>query len=285
MGNLLKSLISAFKKGKPGWAWIGTGQGLAKLILSKPGARSNLEFLISKVLSGNEEPGQYPEDTIRTADAIADLIRTKGLSPNRIAVDGIPGSGKSSLAKTLGDRLKMTVECLDYKKIDKPVSFSKNQTIFEHHRLFRTQELDHFQIIIYIDEPVEIAKDRILKRKRDAFMIDILNFDKLKRIGDKAFSLTDGKAISIPDSYVKIKIRPETGFRDRGNLDAELATKGITRKESLTKEEALFLCVDEKPKSGFSAYLTTRAYEKDVIRALHKGIFPQRRRDAEGDRG
>jgi MoxR-like ATPase len=74
---------------------------LTKDVLSKPGIRAYLEYQIEKVFHRCSEGGNCPEEVILTADAIVSLLRSRGLSPNRIAVDGVPGSGKSTLAAAL----------------------------------------------------------------------------------------------------------------------------------------------------------------------------------------
>jgi len=273
MGSIVKSMIEAVTKRKDVLAGIATvsGLALAKNVLSKPGINAYLEYHIEKIVSGWTELEQLPEEVIRTADAIAGLFKARLISPNRIAIDGVPGSGKSSLAVSLADRLDMEVECLDHRNLDKEILFDKNRTIYEHHRLLRTQNIDNFDVIIYIDEPVEISKKKVLQRKRGGYLVDIMDYGKLKVMGEKAFSVAEGETIQIGSSFAKVKIRPEDGYRDVENISKELRQKGVNR-TVLNKEEALFLCVEGRAKKGFTAYLNKRAYHRELLSALTTGL-------------
>ncbi len=192
MGGLGKPLISIA---------AAAGLALAKGVLSKPGMNAYMEYQIKRIFHGWSEDGNCPEEVSLTADAILSLFRSRGLSPNRIAVDGIPGSGKSTLAAALARKLDMTVECLDHKNMDRAISFAKDRTIYEHHRLLRTQGLDGFDALIYIDEPVDTSRQKVLQRKRGGYLVDIMNYDRLKAVGHKAFSVAAGdRPIEIPPS-------------------------------------------------------------------------------------
>jgi hypothetical protein len=57
---------------------------------------------------------------------------------------------------------------LDYIDLNKPQDFSKEKTIYEHHRLLRTQDIDNFDAIIYIDEPPEFSQENVSIEKGEA---------------------------------------------------------------------------------------------------------------------
>jgi len=249
-----------------------TGVALAKGVLSKPGMRAYLEYQIIRISHGWSESRNCPEEVILTADAIVSLLRSRGLSPNRIAVDGVPGSGKSTLAAALASRLAMTTECLDHKNMDQAISFDKDRAIYDHHRLLRTQDIDGFDVIVFIDEPVEISRQKVLQRRRGAYLVDIMNYERLQAVGHKAFSVAAGECIAIEGSSAKVKVRPESGFRCRENIEDELLGKGMSSK-GLSKEQSLFLCVEGKARNGFSAYLNPHAYNKELLLALKQGFF------------
>jgi hypothetical protein len=273
MGGFVKELLKAAGKNKGGLVSIATTAGLtlARGVLTKPGIGVYLEYQIEKMFHGWSEGGNYPEEVSLRADAIASLFRSRGLSPNRIAVDGIPGSGKSTLAAALASKLDMAVECLDHKNMDRAISFAKDRTIYEHHRLLRTQNLDDFDALIYIDEPMDISRQRVLQRKRGGYLVDIMNYDRLKAVGHMAFSMAAGECITVKDSFVRVKIRPEGGFRCLENIEAELLAKGLSSK-GLNKEQALFSCVEGKARKGFSAYLNPHAYDKELLLTLTQGL-------------
>jgi len=274
MGGFVKELLKAVGKNKGGLVSIATAAGLtlAKGVLSKPGVGVYLEYRIEKIFHGWSEDDNCPEDVSQTADAIISLFGSRGLSPNRIAVDGVPGSGKSTLASAIARKLDMTVECLDHKDMDRPISFAKDRTIYEHHRLLRTQGLDCFDALIYIDEPVDTSRQKVLQRKRGGYLVDIMNYDRLKAVGHKAFSVAAGECITVEGSFVRVKIRPEGGFRCLETIEAELLAKGLSSK-GLNKEQALFLCVEGKARKGFSAYLNPHAYDKELLLTLRQGLF------------
>lgn len=274
MGGFFKELLKASGKNKVGLAGIATmaGLSLVKGVLTKPGIGVYLEYQIERIFHGWSEDGNCPEEVSRTADAILSLFSSRGLSPNRIAVDGVPGSGKSTLAVALARKLDMATECLDHKNMDQAISFARDRTIYEHHRLLRTQDLDSFDALIYIDEPVEISRQKVLQRKRGGYLVDIMNYDRLKAVGSKAFSVAAGECIAVEDSFVRVKIRPEGGFRCRENIEDELLAKGLSSK-GLNKEQSLFLCVEGKTRKGFSAYLNPGSYSKELLLALRQGLF------------
>jgi hypothetical protein len=187
-------------------------------------------------------------------------------------VDGVPGSGKSTLAAALARKLDMTVECLDHKNMDRTISFAKDRTIYEHHRLLRTQYLDGFDALIYIDEPVAISRQKVLRRKRGGYLVDIMNYDRLKAVGHKAFSVAAGECITVEGSFVQVKIRPEGGFRCFENIEAELLARGLSSM-GLNKEQGLFLCLEGKARKGFSAYLNPHAFDKELLLTLREGLL------------
>jgi hypothetical protein len=274
MGGFVKELLKAISKNNVGLVGIATTAGLtlARGVLSKPGVGVYLEYQIEKIFHGWAEDVNCPEDVSLTANAILRLFRSRGLSPNRIAVDGVPGSGKSTLAAALARKLGMSVECLDHRNMDRTISFTKDRTIYEHHRLLRTQDLDGFDALIYIDEPVDISRQKVLQRKRGGYLVDIMNYDRLKGVGHKAFSAAAAECIAVEGTFVRVKIRPEGGFRCLEDIEAELLAKGLSSK-GLNKEQALFLCVDGKVRKGFSAYLNPHAYDKELLLTLRESLF------------
>nr|MBF0220730.1 (d)CMP kinase [Desulfobulbaceae bacterium] len=275
MSNLIKSVLgtTAGKGGLAGIA-ISVGTFFVKNILRKKGVSTNIKFIIESILYNKTENRPLPEDVIQQAQAIEKLFDDKHVMPDRIAIDGTPGCGKSTLAKALGQKLNMKVICLDHQDMDVTISFVKAPVIYEHHRLLRTQNIDCFDAIIYIDQPVEMSMKNILKRERGAYLVDIMNFDLLKRIGQKAFSLADGEEISITDSFARVKIRPGNGYNVMGKLSAELREKGMSgvKFDAYNKEQKIFLCEEGEPRKGFAAYVNPHAYEQELLAAVIEGV-------------
>jgi energy-coupling factor transporter ATP-binding protein EcfA2 len=281
MGGVVSTVLKV-ATGKGGLAGLSVTFGLmlAKQVLSKPGARASLNFLLGRLFSPGEALSLTPSTVGDTAYSIVRLFREKGLKPDRIAVDGVPGSGKSTLAKALAERLGMETVCLDHKDMGQPRDFIRDNTIYEHHRLLRTQGLDTFDVVIYIDEPVDISRKKVLERKRGGYLVDVMDYDLLKRIGEKAFACAAGEPQTIENTFIKVKLRPEGGFRDREIIEKELQGKG-REGTGRTKEEALFLCVENTAKQGVKAYINLHAYDRDVLTALVESL-PQSGRGRRG---
>jgi hypothetical protein len=275
MSSLMKSVFGT-KVDKDTLAGLAVSAGIffVKNVIQKKGVSTNLKFLLESLLHNNCENRLLPEQAIRQAKTIAETVEARHLRPDRIAVDGVPGSGKSTLAKALADRLGMETVCLDHQNMDEPLLLEQVPAVYEHHRLLRTQDIDRFEVIIYLDQPLRIAKQHILQRERGAYLVDIMNFDLLKRIGDRAFALAEGPALSLDNGLVQIKNRPDKGFRDRANLAKALESKGVgdSRIAGLNKEQQLFLLVEGQVRKGFMAYVNPRAYEKEFFAAFTDGI-------------
>ncbi|MBF0465255.1 MAG: hypothetical protein HQK88_03600 [Nitrospirae bacterium] len=250
---------------------IATGLETGLALYSKPGLHASVESLIKEIISGSGENGEYPVSVENYADEIEFLFKKHNLKPNRLAIDGIVGCGKSTLSLALARKLGMRWQSLDHMNMDKPIDFSAENTIYEHHRLLRTQNIDCFDAIIYIDEPIEISKERILNRKRGGYLVDILDFEKHKRVGKMAFNVADGVEIAISDSFIKIKLRPKDGFKSHENIVAELKKKGI-KAENISKEELLFLCTEHEVCKGFLAYVNADAYTKEILTGVASGL-------------
>ena len=286
MGSLLASIWKT-PAGKSGLVGVAATVGMVVLrgFLRKPGIQAYLDHLVDRVIPFRDAAPLAPVVVDRNAAAVAKLFRERGLTPLRLAVDGLPGSGKSSLAAALGRELGMEVVCLDHHDMDQEQDFSRPMAIYEHHRLFRTQNLDHFDALAYIDEPVQSCRERVLRRKRGGYLVEILDYDLLKRVGDMAFRCADGEETSILSNdqgndgdesmglgSLRIKFRPETGFREQSRIQDELRRQGF-EDEGYAKEEALFLCAQGVRRSGFRAYLNVHLLDKELLTAVNDGVL------------
>ena len=272
MGNIGRNALKTIT-GKGGLVGLGASFGLLLLryCLRKPGVQAYTNHILGRIFPFlNGKPTQHPDVALHAND-IATIFRERGLVPSRLAIDGLPGCGKSTLASELADRMNMEVVCLDHHDMDRPQDFTQLGAIYEHHRLLRTQDLDAFDAIIYIDEPVNISQGRVLQRKRGGYLVDILDYDLLKRIGDKAFACTSGETISIAECY-RIKFKPVGGFRDRELIHKELIAKHSVD-ANFSKEESLFVSVEGVRKSGFKAYLNIHSFDKELLTALTESVL------------
>ena len=248
------------------------GKTTADALAKRPGIQASVDSLKMKFTTGSVEKHESIDEVYQNADNIIALLDSKGVHNKRLAVDGVPGSGKSTLARALAERLDFTLKTLDYIDLNKPQDFGEEQAIYEHHRLLRTQDIDNFDAIIYIDEPVELSKQKCLHRKRGGINIDIFDYDKLKKIGAEAFDIANGKSYEIENSYIKLKIKPKAGFRAYENIRDKVNKKGLKTK-GLSKEELLFVSLYGKSRKGLTAYVKAGAYNKEILKGLSAGVL------------
>jgi dephospho-CoA kinase len=248
------------------------GRVTADALAKRPGIQASFDSLKMRFTTGKSEVHKTTDYVYENADNIIALLNSKAVHIKRLAVDGVPGSGKSTLAKILAEKLNFKVRTLDYIDLNKPQDFTQNKTIYEHHRLLRTQDIDNFDAIIYIDEPVEFSKQKCLNRKRGGINIDIFDYEKLKEIGAEAFDIAAGKSCKISNSYIELKIKPKTGFRVYENIRNKLKKNGF-KKEGLSKEELLFVSVYGKAAKGLRAYVRLGAYNKEIMEGLSAGVL------------
>ncbi|MBF0229327.1 MAG: hypothetical protein HQK63_06995 [Desulfamplus sp.] len=294
MGNILKKISKNVSKNiskeEVGEFVFTAGFSFIRNIIAKRGVNKNIQFLIESYLLDQGEKIDIPEKAMKEAVKIKDILTKEGLFPKQIAIDGVPGSGKSSLSRALGKILDMKPVPLDHYNMNKPINFISKPAIFEHHRLLRTQEIDSFDAIIYIDEPVENSKEKILQRKRGSYLVDIMNFDLMKKIGKRAFQLADGIFYQVPDSFIKVKIRKGESYNMLKHISDELKLseakplqqlhkgENLSQKiNTMAKESLIFILEEGKVRKGFTAYLNTVAYKQEFIGAIKEAIFKKKK--------
>lgn len=280
--NISKKVSKSISKEEIGDIALKTGIAFVSNVITKRGVSTNIKFLVESSLFNQIENKDIPEKAMAEAMAIKNIFNSAGVTPKQIAIDGVPGSGKSALSRALGKVLDMKPVSLDHYNMDKKINFISSPAVFEHHRLLRTQDIDSFDSIIYIDEPVENSKDKILHRKRGSYLVDIMNFDLMKKIGQKAFALADGDVYHIADSFIKIKIRFGESYNVMENISHELQLASLEKCKKfdrdqksasdkigmMAKEAMIFLIEEGKIKKGFTAYLNPIAYKQELINAV-----------------
>ncbi len=273
MGSFIKS-ASKHIGGKEGLTGLGVSflLTLTQYIFRKPGVQAYMDVFWDKLFPGKGDSPPEPRDLARTCEAIRTLFMGRGTKPCRIAIDGVPGSGKSTLARALGQRLQMDVVCLDHHDMDAPENFTQENAIFEHHRLLRTQDIDVFDVICYLDEPVYASKKKVLERRRGGYLVELMDYDLLKRIGDLAFAFVQGESVTVDQTFIKLKFRPDEGYRDRDRINAALRKEGYDG-AVYSKEEALFLLLEGKAHHGFKAYINLHACDRELLAALTESLL------------
>ena len=235
---------------------------------------------LARMLSIRSRSSSSVKSAEEQAEKIAGILNEKDIAPDRIGIDGLPGSGKSTLARALAKRLGMKHESLDYTNLRLPGIMSPKHTVYEHHRLLRTQDVDAFDVIIYIDMSARRCRARVCRRGRGLFLAAVLDYNKLKKVGKLAFDVCEGEPVPIADGPLILKIKPPGGFRALENTASRLkspllpSTTGAAELDTsgMSKEEMLFLLACGKRKRGLKAYLMPLDYVSRVGRltaALH----------------
>jgi len=239
-------------------------------VLNRPGVKASLDSVLSKLLTGKCEQDQSIKTVDESADRIASILQNLGLEVCRLGIDGLPGSGKSTLARALAGGLGMQWKSLDHQDMNAPRDFSQDRTVYEHHRLFRTQDVDVFDAIIYVDEPVETARAHVIERGRGGVSVELFDFDKLKKIGALAFDLCEGEPIPVPDSQLTMKVRGSGGFCAAENLASRLKAAGYNP-TVMKQEEMLFLLAYGELQYGVEAYILPGAFNEELLKGLLAG--------------
>ncbi len=244
----------------------------AKNLLERQTVRSAVRGEVRKILTGNREkqPYEMVPRVEHYADKIMEALYNKGMSPRSICIDGLPGSGKSTLGRALAERFGLKWRTLYWQELSGAYPFKQGR-IYENIRLIRTQDMEDFDIVIYMDCPMEEAKDRVITRDRNGALADVVDFSRLKKIGDTAFEMLGGEEIKIGGSPIRMKQRPQEGYRDIERLKTRLREKGIDV-EGFSKEELLFIYCYGKPQIGLSPYVKLGAYSNEILSGIYDAL-------------
>lgn len=237
---------------------------LVKAVLARPSVEATIKSIVKKTLTGHVEDYLHPVELENAALEILGFLEVHQLKPDKIAIDGLPGSGKSTLARILAEKMNYKWICFDHENMDEPRKFIEKKVVYEHNRLIRTQPLDLFDVLIYIEQSVDECKSRILKRGREALIIDVLDFEMLKEVGDKAFQACSGVTSARLSGGAVVKIRPSGGFRCYENLTEEAVKNGMAVKD-MSKEELIHLLLYGRPQKGLTAYLHVKALKEEAL--------------------
>ena len=131
--------------------------------------------------------------------------------------------------------------------------------------------MEDFDVVIYVDCPIEVAKHRVITRDRNATLADVVDFPRLKKIGDSAFEMLGGEEVKISESPIRIKQRPQGGYRDLERLKSHVQEKGFDV-DGFSKEELLFIYCYGKPQCGLSPYINLGAYNNEILSGLYDAL-------------
>jgi len=245
---------------------------IVKNLLNRDTVRSALGGQIRKIFTGSREKPYQPVPEVEGyADEIMEIfLKDRKKFPNSICIDGPPGSGKSTLGRALAERCGLKWRTIYWREIKGSYPFKPGR-IYENIRLIRTQGMEQFDCIIYMDCPSAEARARVILRDRNAALADVVDFTTLKTIGDAAFEMLDGETTAIGRSLIRIKQRPENGYRDMEELKIRLWGRGIDT-ERFSKEELLFIYCYGEPRKGILPYLKVGAYNEEILSGLYDAL-------------
>lgn len=242
----------------------------AGLLSRKPGIQANIHALQAGQgldVQKKDTSGELPPEAVDQAGRIADALTAHGLDPRslRMAVDAPPGSGKSTLSRALAERTGIHHYGLDWRPhgrlhsalggrdIEKMPRAPRAGEVLEHYQLLRSYDPELFDAVVHIQRDPETIKKQIIGRGQDAYIADMMDYDKSLGVGRLAFDTLGGEPIDIGNG-VMLKLRPQTGWGDA--LDQRLVAAGVDPTGLSRHEKLLSLHAGKKTTgAGWTPYL------------------------------
>lgn len=132
-------------------------------------------------------------------------------------------------------------------------------------------------------KPVAHSKAKLRARGRGEYLLRIMDHERLKRVGRKAFAAALGESLTVPNSFVRVKLRPAGGFRIRDLVRRELSELGRAT-EGLSQEQLLFLASENHPGHGLLAYVDGEACAEQLVEALCRALRDRAPKTADSNR-
>jgi hypothetical protein len=83
--------------------------------------------------------------------------------------------------------------------------------------------------------------------------------------------MLEGEEIEVAKSPIRIKLKPESGFKDIEKIISALHKKGFDT-DNLSKEELLFMYCYGTTQTGFFPYLNLKAYNDEIIAGISAAL-------------
>lgn len=227
------------------------GLTAAGLAAAMPGLRREAWYAMKR-LAGKvpRDPGlgqPVPEYARQTAKEIIKQVQSAGvpLSKARIAVSGIGGSGKSTIARALAEQMGTKAHELDVvkntflrgKRLEEYVRKTPvtDRSVFEQTHLLNKVDPKNFNVAVRVTTPVSKTMEQLLRRQRGAWQYDLYNIGKIDKAIQTAHGTLGGKQLK---GVGNVEIRVSTSsnpFSDKA-LREGLRMKGVSP-GGLSREE------------------------------------------------
>ncbi len=240
--------------------------GAGAVALRGKGVRANLMAELRNFGKGGARAAELnraqrglPPQAVAQAKAIADMLRAQGIDPRtaKIGIGATGGTGKSTMARALSQELGMThIEGDNVGKSlfgrDLVSHFKKNPiaggSIVEQSHLLTQLDPDHFDAIIHLEKPWKEIEKQLLSRGRGAAQRDFYDTKRVQRAIRAGFDHTEGPAHTITEG-VRLKIKPQEGFKADTHLNAELSRRGVAVPDSMDRQARLQSLATNEPVS------------------------------------
>lgn len=254
-----------------GGALLGGAAAAGGIVMARPTLRAHVKNVFKSIGHGYhalEKKGPLPQGAVDTAKQVAEALRKKGLDPAkaRIAIAGTGGTGKSTMARALGEQLGMAVKELDgpigggtdmagkrlanYLKKHPP----KAGSISEQTHILTQVNPDKFDAIIHISKPYSQVEKQIIGRGRGAAQLDFYDYKKLDKSIGTAFKNSKGDTMKFQGG-VSVKLKPAGGFQSNEILDEKVLRKGMDPDRMNRAQKVLAVAHGEKGGGGIVPYI------------------------------
>lgn len=283
-----------------GGAALGLGATGAGMVMLDPYMRntvlSEIRMMASKSARDKltySKDFNPPQAAVDRADVIAESLLDRGFDPrnDRLAISATGGTGKTTTAKLLAQKLKMKYA---YERSSMPAGFSSiapegtvlqgrqfteavqnaktlpKGSIYEQTYLVPTVDPDRFDAMVYLHRDPEDIYAGLLKRQRGAGMRHFVDYPLLDSVIRSGYEETSGRSVS-PQKGVHIKIKPYYGYKADKKIDKALVKRGIPKENipGMTRLEKLYALQGEgdRVNSPIGRYIAPE-YNKGKINAM-----------------
>lgn len=235
-----------------------------------------------------------PPAAVSRAEAVAKYLEGRGFNPQKhnIAISATGGTGKSTMARILADRLNMTYtgertslpegfEALknkrgelsgrEYAKAVGQAETIPRGTVYEQTHLLPLADPDRFDAMIYLRRDADAIHRDLLKRKRAAALRHFVDYPLLDNVIRQSFEQSAGRDYS-PEEGVRIKMKPKGGFKANQKMSVSLRAMGYKQPEidAMGREDKLYAIAGEPGRMGniLSKHISPEYNARSVASAL-----------------